>query len=563
MNWRHLACAAILALPILCAAKNFDKASPVLMANTDFASFGVGGLRGQTSGKITVAGITGDVWKAYLYWHAVNDTDDPNAARTITFDGTTIIGTNIGFSGSNCWPYANSQAYRADVTSIVDPKRNGDYALTDLRADDGVSFNGASLIIFFQDGDPSNNRDVYLFHGNDSNIPNPYDTDNWDINLKDLPYKGGTANITFHVADGQNDDDGFFGFLDPEIDINGALFLAAGPIFEGESVPSDNNGPINNGNLWDIETYDLAPFLVLGNNNLHFTSQPIDFGDYSDCWSAVAITVDFPTVSPCCTLVPNLICQKESRAIDPFTKQTTTIFRPEVINVDGITVGDVLECNGVDTEDPDLIVQAVRLTKITPTIKCSIFETGIGAGLNTNFDSKLHKATIDDLDTSLCQIALERPDGEQCLGDRCLLFSPPGTTYTLQVVYVFQLEGGGISQPFFAERCFIVQVPSRDDIRCTIEYFMTVAAGVTQKCKITEDCAEALNAALDIENDLDALLEFETIVANCAIDFSKLLEKNKRDEYDVRFKTGYIVGSVEEPIDCLLIEMANALLFHD
>jgi hypothetical protein len=221
-----------------------------------------------------------------------------------------------------------------------------------------------------------------------------------------------------------------------------------------------------------------------------------------------------------------------------------------------------LECNDVDISDPNLVIQTVRLSKVTPVIKCTAFTTGPGGGLNTNFDSKLKKATNADLDRSLCEIALQRPPSEPCLGCRCLLFSPPLTTYTLQVQYVILDENGRPGPPIFVNICYVVQVPTRNDIRCNIEYFSTVAAGVTQKCKITSECAAALNHALDNPIDLEALLEFETVIAFCSIDFADLLAKNRDGVYDVRFKTNYLVDSTEEPIGCLLIEMADALLWH-
>ena len=56
---------------------------------------------------------------------------------------------------------------------------------------------------FFDDGDDSNNRDVVLFHGNDSNIANPFDADGWDVTLPGINYDTGAARMELHVSDGQ------------------------------------------------------------------------------------------------------------------------------------------------------------------------------------------------------------------------------------------------------------------------------------------------------------------------------------------------------------------------
>ena len=37
-----------------------------------------------------------------------------------------------------------------------------------------------------------------------------------------------------------------------------ALQVPAGAVFQGNTVPASNNGPINNGNLWDIRTFDVS-----------------------------------------------------------------------------------------------------------------------------------------------------------------------------------------------------------------------------------------------------------------------------------------------------------------
>src|SRR5207248_4278531 len=92
--------------------------------NVDFVAAGVGGLRSdanlppfgigiQTTGTITLSGVTGPVRKAFLYWHGPTYSTNPTINATLFMNGAMVTGTNIGFSQDNNWGYLNSQAYRA------------------------------------------------------------------------------------------------------------------------------------------------------------------------------------------------------------------------------------------------------------------------------------------------------------------------------------------------------------------------------------------------------------------------------------------------------------------
>jgi len=250
--------------------------------STDFTTAGVGGLRGQTSGNITLAGVSGTVTMALLYWSGPTNSLDPLENSAVTVNGSAVIGANIGFSSDNCWGFDNSQAYMADVTAIVTATGNGVYALTDFGSVSGDN-NGASLIVFFDDGDDTNNRDVVLFHGNDSNINNPYDADGWNVSLAGINYDSGTASLQLHVADGQV-------YPDDALTLNGDPTFEPGPqVFDGNTVPSDNNGPLDNGNLWDIRTFDVTTYLVPGPNTLTLTT-----GLAGDCLGLIVALIDLP-----------------------------------------------------------------------------------------------------------------------------------------------------------------------------------------------------------------------------------------------------------------------------
>jgi len=272
--------AAALVLPGIAQATDLTFFRTVF--DTDFTAAGVGGMRGNGNGTITLAGISGTITEAYLFWHGPSNasaTAAPVANATVTFNGTDVTGTFLGISDDNCWNFQNSLAYRADVTSLV--TGNGAYALTNFTKPNGIDANGASLIVFFDDGDSTNNRDVVMFNGNDSNISNAFDADGWNITLAGINYSSGTASAQFHVADGQV-------FGDAAVIANATTIANAGAIFQGTSVPGPNL-PAGNGNLWDIVDFDVTSLLNPGLNNLNITS-----GVAGDCLACVMIAIDLP-----------------------------------------------------------------------------------------------------------------------------------------------------------------------------------------------------------------------------------------------------------------------------
>ena len=249
--------------------------------NTDVASFGIGYFRGVGTGTLNVSGLSGTISKAFLYWHGPTNSPDATANANVSFGGTSITGSNIGFSDDNFWNFSNSQAYRADVTSIL--TGNGNYALSNFNKS-GIEINGASLIVFYQDGNASNNQDVVLFNGNDANFSNAFDADNWNATLAGINYSGGPASLTLHVSDGQN-----FGPADDgTLLLNGGA-LATGGLFQGDGVQFGNGSFPSNGALWDIETYDIASFLTPGSNTLS-----LNLGQTQDALSLIVAQFNLP-----------------------------------------------------------------------------------------------------------------------------------------------------------------------------------------------------------------------------------------------------------------------------
>ena len=154
------------------------------VTNTDFASFGVGGMFNSGSGILKPRGIPNTVSKAYLYWHLSSNTIPTSAAL---FDGNHVLGAQIGFTNDGSWSLDWNSSYRADVTAFYQGGNpNHDYTLS---ISSGVS--GASLIVFYQDGNSANNRNVYLFDGNDANYPNTIDPFGWGGVFNGINYLGG------------------------------------------------------------------------------------------------------------------------------------------------------------------------------------------------------------------------------------------------------------------------------------------------------------------------------------------------------------------------------------
>ncbi len=261
--------------------------------NTDYASASVGGLRNSTGASLKLAGVNGTVTKAYLFWHGPMNSTNPMANAYIRFGGTSVKGVNIGYSDDNCWGFNNSQAYRADVTPIVNRTGNGSYSLASfVKQGTNVNANGASLLVFFNDADTNNNRDIVLFNGNDSNADNFYDAPGWNVALNGLSYASGRAVVQMHVSDGQS-------YEDAALLINGQEVEARGNVFQGSSVYASNNGPAGTGRLWDVMSFDVSGLLGTGTNAIVINHAYLGTPARSrgDCVSLIAAVINLPAGS--------------------------------------------------------------------------------------------------------------------------------------------------------------------------------------------------------------------------------------------------------------------------
>ena len=267
-----------------------EDGSQLTAQNVDVKEFGAGGMRGDGTGSITVSGVTGTVRRALLYWNGPTNSEDPNANAAVSFAGTPVTGTNIGIASDNCWGYVNSHSYRADVTALVG--EDGAYSLAAfVKRDDSnnvvADINGVALVVFYTDATQSDDRNVVLWSGNDSNIPFGADPAGWDETLTGVPYSGGSASLDFVVGDGQN-------FADGALVVNGTTVAPAGSVFDGDTGPnySGNDAGVT-GSLWDVKSFDISSVLSGGSNNLHVTSDAS-----SDCLSLVVAAANVPASAP-------------------------------------------------------------------------------------------------------------------------------------------------------------------------------------------------------------------------------------------------------------------------
>lgn len=241
--------------------------SPVI--STDTTSMALSGVGSST------------VLKAYLYYQGeCNSLAD--TAVTSTLHGETVTAELIGTSGPDCMGFPLSYAYRADVTSIVDTYKDGEYIFTASATLAQFHGQGVSLVVIVDDGDSSNNKDVVIFDGNDTNYPNIYDANGWQLTFNNIQCPAVcTAALEMHVAAGQD-------WTDDAIKVNSAVLVPAGYIFQGSSVP-----PIPTryfGNYWDIKSFSVTNTLTPSvENSLIVTS-----GFVSDCLSFVVAIFTLP-----------------------------------------------------------------------------------------------------------------------------------------------------------------------------------------------------------------------------------------------------------------------------
>jgi hypothetical protein len=288
------------------------------VSNTDVAEFGTGGMRGGGgTGTINVSGVTAPVLHALLFWHGPTNSSNPAANASVTFAGAPITGTNIGVDSPNCWSFVNSQSYRADVTGLV--TGSGSYTLSGFTkpGPPAVDINGVSLLVFYDDGNSSNDRNVVAWNGNDSNQSDGA----WNETIPGVPYPGsGSASLDLIVGDGQSYNDG-------KVDVNGTTIANAGPVFQGLVGPNYSGNPSGvTGSLWDMNSYVITSLLTQGSNNLHITS-PLATPGPADCLSLVVAIADVPTSGPTILAAPTAAAAAAPTTTTPATPRAGSVYR--------------------------------------------------------------------------------------------------------------------------------------------------------------------------------------------------------------------------------------------
>lgn len=276
--------------------------------NVDWCSAGISGT-GDGSGTISLNCVTGVVQKAYLYWHGIDNSSSSAVYdnASITMNGIPVTGTSLGDATTNCWGEGTSRAFEADVTALV--LGNGTYALSGLSALTGHNSNGASLVVVFDDGNDTNNRDLVFYTGNDSNVAAsfPGEDDGWHASLSGINYGGGPVAAQIHLGDGQT-----FGVPpglgDGDLEfstISGTLRVIDTTIhYDGISLPTAGTSRAPNGELWDIHTFDITTafggtsgLVTLNIDGLGF-SNPLPGSDATnDCLGLVVLLLDLEPFS--------------------------------------------------------------------------------------------------------------------------------------------------------------------------------------------------------------------------------------------------------------------------
>ena len=183
------AVAEAVALVVPTATAN-DIAPFTTFFNTDVSQAGFGGMQGIGTGTMTVSGVSGTVTKAYPLLARADELERPVAERrrqlrrdSVGHEHRPLLRQRLG--------HANSQAYRADVTSLV--TGNGTYSLANFRKTRQRQDQRRLADRLLRRRDPGNNRDVVMFDGNDSNFPDSFDADGWNVVLPGINYVDGSA----------------------------------------------------------------------------------------------------------------------------------------------------------------------------------------------------------------------------------------------------------------------------------------------------------------------------------------------------------------------------------
>jgi len=210
----------------------------------DYTAAGIG-LRGQTSGNISLTGIPSgaSVVKAYLYFAFLDNGQDASLQQ-ISLNGNAVNGSLIGLGPDTCWGRTNSFTFRAEVTPYV--TGNGTYSLTNVASGGNILAEGASLVVVYQL--PNSPQKTIII--DDGNLSMPSSTAVGTATFGSFNAKGPvSATTTFIVGDGQGNS-----FGPTNVSFTGSL----------GTIGLSNLFDANDGPYWDTDPENVSSVIGTG-----------------------------------------------------------------------------------------------------------------------------------------------------------------------------------------------------------------------------------------------------------------------------------------------------------
>jgi MYXO-CTERM domain-containing protein len=185
------------------------------------------------------------ITEAFLYWMTIGGAGDD----TVTFDGQTIVGEQIGEGEDTCWSIGANRGYKADVSHIV--TLPGSYEITDVGDmvwnGNNMDAQGATLLVFYDDPSSDNAGFIKVYEGLRDNMPGPgaVEPTYTVFDGLNIPVQPVRAEMTWSVGDSQT-------------------FADGQTTFEGNVLAVDNFDDSEEGPLWDTDEWDVLPYMYVG-----------------------------------------------------------------------------------------------------------------------------------------------------------------------------------------------------------------------------------------------------------------------------------------------------------
>ena len=269
-----------------------QKISPVEKIQGDYVACGIS-LRNRGGGVINLRGapLKSIPIKAYLYWTILNDYSD--STMSVSVNGVSVKGVQIGQGPSPCWAPGRNFVYRAIVQkNLLYIGINGDYKIAGVPSGDGFGMSpwesiisplaeGTTLVVFFSNpNSPSKITYVYEAPVSGQMFAGTFSTTLIDFS----PAPNSTAKFTLVGADGQIGS-GLESIpnITDEISFFQGTQIASPPVPPSLNADSDWNGkdlePLNQ--LWDTRTH-IVPI------NQKSISAEVKYISHGDCLVIVA-----------------------------------------------------------------------------------------------------------------------------------------------------------------------------------------------------------------------------------------------------------------------------------